>query len=234
MCQKAEEIQKIRPRDSFSFHYSIKKEELLFTCFTIPKGSIWLPRQDQLQEMMNLKFPNLMNYSHDRYYSNLRCYSFHRSFEQFWLAFVMKERYSKTWNGKKWSWLSFWIKVVGEKTPQGTLANIYYIRNRLEIKNQINREMTNNGTCRQLVVIRDEGVILVSKEEITIVVIKERLKKEVNTTRRSIAQLGKITTSLDAPRQDKAKAQREISHYLNALDRKLQKTLKGKKKISEK
>ena len=67
---------------------------------------IWLPRQDQLQEMYGTvgkntlwrfcKFvfepPNVRKY----------CHQF-TSIEQLWLAFIMKEKYSKIWNGKDWT-----------------------------------------------------------------------------------------------------------------------------------
>ena len=66
--------------------------------------SIWLPRQDQLQEMV-INFDRghdnygvlfgLMKFSADY---NLR----ETSMEQLWLAFVMKKKFNKTWDGEKW------------------------------------------------------------------------------------------------------------------------------------
>jgi len=63
---------------------------------------IWLPRQDQLQEMVGLTAlePNifvLMNFSRELYNVKEKF-----SWEQLWLAFVMKEKYNKIWNGKEW------------------------------------------------------------------------------------------------------------------------------------
>lgn len=70
---------------------------------------IWLPRQDQLQEMVhNLRFEQ-RRFSGDHgllqdfaYWaeeeSNLPC----ASMEELWLAFVMKEKYNKVWNGEEW------------------------------------------------------------------------------------------------------------------------------------
>lgn len=66
---------------------------------------VWLPRQDQLQEMFSL--------SHfDSHFRLLReCYEFacgsytqniSDSLEQLWLAFFMKEEYNKVWNGNDW------------------------------------------------------------------------------------------------------------------------------------
>ena len=64
---------------------------------------IWLPRQDQLQEMVVDKFENFlyMNYAADEY-SSLKNQSYLASMEQLWLAFVMKEKYNKIWNGEEW------------------------------------------------------------------------------------------------------------------------------------
>ena len=137
-------------------------------------------------------------------------------------------------NGKRWSWGMFWSAIVGEAVPHKkyykdkTLADILYKRNRLEAKNRINCEMTKRKTCRQLVVEQDQGVVLTPKEEMIIVVKKTRMKKEVNTTRRTIRKFGNIVDSMDAPKRHRSIARQEISHYLKALDKKLQKTLKGK------
>lgn len=71
---------------------------------------IWLPRQDQLQEMVNIdKFIcfksgvlEIENYSQNEesiYYSQLT------SFEQLWLAFVMQEKHNKVWNEDKQEWV---------------------------------------------------------------------------------------------------------------------------------
>ena len=129
-------------------------------------------------------------------------------------------------NGKRWSWKSFWMKIVGEGLPTGKLAIIYYKRNRLEAKNRINCEMTKRKTCRQLIVEQDQGIVLAPKEEMIIVVKKTRMKKEVNTTRRTITKFNNIADSLDASERHKSIARQETSHYLKALDKKLQKTLK--------
>ncbi len=69
--------------------------------------TIWLPRQDQLQEMVSYiggtwvveqYFHNYLHsiYTHDRASENID------SMEQLWLAFVMKEKHNKTWNGQDW------------------------------------------------------------------------------------------------------------------------------------
>ena len=68
---------------------------------------IWLPRQDQLQEMVDgddlfmsiCDFAAFVEISCIRARGDFRLRDFH-SMEQLWLAFVMKEKYNKVWNGK--------------------------------------------------------------------------------------------------------------------------------------
>ncbi len=69
---------------------------------------IWLPTQAQLQEMIDWPgsilighIPNnmlMLSYA----YQDTRIKVKGTSMEQLWLAFVMKELYSKQWNGKDW------------------------------------------------------------------------------------------------------------------------------------
>lgn len=67
---------------------------------------IWIPAQDTLQELSGCirvrprkiledlyKFSGSVDFSKE--YSP-------KTMEQLWLALVMKEKYSKTWNGKEW------------------------------------------------------------------------------------------------------------------------------------
>lgn len=81
--------------------WELKNEEL-----------IWLPRQDQLQKMVNNVYdlPGLIaafNYFCHNIYdvelrSKQRAYKYFVTIEQLWLAFVMKEIFNKTWNGRDW------------------------------------------------------------------------------------------------------------------------------------
>lgn len=67
---------------------------------------IWLPRQDQLQEMLSIKDVPLQSVAWVGYLLCLLQYDFARwttSMEQLWLAFVMKEKYNKVWNGDNWN-----------------------------------------------------------------------------------------------------------------------------------
>jgi len=60
------------------------------------KSLIWLPRQDQLQEILEGEYYFYFNRFHNFCSQN---YAKYLSFEQLWLAFVMKEKYNKIWNG---------------------------------------------------------------------------------------------------------------------------------------
>jgi len=62
---------------------------------------IWIPRQDQLQQMISDDIGHLV--------SNIKVFFESRivpetcgSMEQLWLAFVMREKFSKTWDGGEW------------------------------------------------------------------------------------------------------------------------------------
>lgn len=79
-------------------------------------GFTWLPRQDQLQKMYEIQIPNYVNKvelllsifneevhpttNKEKY----RQYQRFTSFEQLWLAFVMKKNYNKIWNSEKEEW----------------------------------------------------------------------------------------------------------------------------------
>ena len=76
------------------------------------ESNIWLPRQDQLQEMVGkYDLPNLLVEFYcfvsgrvpltNEIVSEPKWAEF-TSMEQLWLAFVMKEKYNKTWDGEEW------------------------------------------------------------------------------------------------------------------------------------
>ncbi|KKL53874.1 hypothetical protein LCGC14_2271070 [marine sediment metagenome] len=82
-----------------------------------PLRYIWLPRQDQLQEMLleDESYWRYQRYQSDARYldiiDDIRAF-FHGkcgqgadlilSLEQLWLAFVMRMEHSKVWNGEEW------------------------------------------------------------------------------------------------------------------------------------
>ena len=70
----------------------------------------WLPRQDQLQEMVSVPIgtfndnfwtilEDLRDWGHN--YAEFQQW-IPLSMEQLWLAFVMNEKYNKVWNGEDW------------------------------------------------------------------------------------------------------------------------------------
>ena len=136
MCGKAEEIQKLRHlvtdwrkgdwyRRPTNWIEVVADEATIPNLPNPPHGTVWLPRQDQLQEMISYptlgseKFKEMVRYYHeivcigqDTKVNLLRAVasfaaerSFvgcHQTMEQLWLAFVMCEKYNKIWDGEKW------------------------------------------------------------------------------------------------------------------------------------
>ena len=69
---------------------------------------IWLPRQDQIQEMIKTNILDLLNKFYKYVFDDLS-WMFNKdhtikfnSMEQLWLAFYMYEKHGKIWNGEKW------------------------------------------------------------------------------------------------------------------------------------
>ena len=121
MCEEAEKIQKLwKPviGDVYTSYewkkvhiveYDYDEEEVSF--FGV-HPYIWLPRQDQLQKIWLKEFNNLMIEDMvERFYDWMNSFTTHQratrstwSMEQLWLAFVMKEKYSKQWSTDKQKW----------------------------------------------------------------------------------------------------------------------------------
>ena len=75
----------------------------------IIEKSIWLPRQDQLQEMVDIISGKYLQW-HNGYVVFQHWYidaetSYFTSMEQLWLAFVMYEKYQKIWDNEKEEWI---------------------------------------------------------------------------------------------------------------------------------
>ena len=117
MCEKAGEIQKLwKPNEEFDLAYC----EYCHKCHRIlgehKDSYIWLPRQDQLQEMVSPNKERLAGLitAFDVFLYNegerlpegenhLNSIETHyTSMEQLWLAFIMKEKYNKVWNNGDW------------------------------------------------------------------------------------------------------------------------------------
>jgi hypothetical protein len=115
MSRKAEEIQRLwAPAEGDLFadelcHVSMVNRPILDhlnKSFNQGKREnyVWLPRQDQLQEMV------LPMFEMNCHWMLEECYKFItlpyspqlESMEQIWLAFIMKEKNAKIWNGEHW------------------------------------------------------------------------------------------------------------------------------------
>ncbi len=123
MCEKARKIQdEWKPTDGdFCWHGNEGEEcygnwefpaekRVVFINAITPQdwwyNWLWLPTQDRLQEMV-------FGISGDVQGQVWKLYTFAtvnratfpnvKSMEQLWLAFVMKEKYNKTWDGISWS-----------------------------------------------------------------------------------------------------------------------------------
>lgn len=59
---------------------------------------LWLPRQDQIQEMLGYPMLYSLRMLYMRFHPGFEP----DSFEQLWLAFYIYSIYDKKWNGKKW------------------------------------------------------------------------------------------------------------------------------------
>lgn len=125
MCEKAEEIQGIELNIDMGDYFCSKEDkkiEILDEPYNNTKfpedfieNLIWLPRQDQLQEMVignGNKFKNhihalnfFIDFQYDEEFDEKKedYIIKYASMEQLWFAFVMKEKYNKVWGGEDWT-----------------------------------------------------------------------------------------------------------------------------------
>ena len=113
MCEKAKEIQKDHEFEYGDLFQDVMGSKAIFIpweqnikeCPEYYRDCIWLPRQDQIQEMMEIPctvwrasslFRKVQKFIMD--YKELEPLSM----EQIWLCIVMKDLYNKTWNGEDW------------------------------------------------------------------------------------------------------------------------------------
>ena len=125
MCEKASEIQeqwKPKEHDMMATKYKSEYQNedgticvrhhipcTVFDVFDMRKRVgkdyhwiVWLPRQDQLQEMLQpCGFITLLREFSQESLLRIREEPYD-SMEKLWLAFVMKEKYNKVWNGEDW------------------------------------------------------------------------------------------------------------------------------------
>jgi hypothetical protein len=124
MADEAEEIQRLRKSLNLWFegdrfaqrNHSGKWYVTLATTngrrhgrsiFFRAKDSVWLPDQAQLQRMFGYRnaielLDGLYGLVREYTQEAIDYYEQFTTMEQLWLAFVMKEKYDKIWNGKEW------------------------------------------------------------------------------------------------------------------------------------
>lgn len=115
MCEKAKEIQELwEPEDGdfVFYHHSLGngKEEICVEVGHNSTADRWLPRQDQLQEMVRGRNPipaallwDFARWEDDASFSRYGLKSWEDlSFEMLWLAYVMHKLHNKVWNGTDW------------------------------------------------------------------------------------------------------------------------------------
>ena len=119
MCRKAVEVQDAWDFKDGDFLYDKKYGVEVWSGYDawgwpgpprIPPNPAWIPRQDQLQDMLFQLLGKTFVYWLDRFYKYAENQESHESMiggcysmEQLWLAFVMHEKYGKTWDGKDWN-----------------------------------------------------------------------------------------------------------------------------------
>ena len=108
MCEKAEEIQGLLPCElkskmTFEFEGGLYPPENLEYLFTIDglitRDGIWLPRQDQLQEMSGLTWVEFDDCCRKYWFNDGRRET---TKEIASIQVVMKEKYNKVWEEGQW------------------------------------------------------------------------------------------------------------------------------------
>jgi len=107
MCRESIEIQKKWKEDRADFYFDdYYKYVTVLDSFEDNLGNnIWLPRQDQLQAILDSERPigSWHWFIYDMWEYDRGCVSVRDwSGEKLWLALVMKELYGKGWNGSTW------------------------------------------------------------------------------------------------------------------------------------
>lgn len=113
MCEKAEEIQNLyKSYDKLTLDSPVLKigNKILETSEIDGKqrhNIVWLPRQDQLQDMLlneHIKLQHLISNFYEYYLDVIRDSFINSTFEVAWLMYVMDELYSKVWNEEEREW----------------------------------------------------------------------------------------------------------------------------------
>ncbi len=131
MCEKAVEIQTVWKPQNGDFCWHDNEGEEVYGCWEYPEqittvsitqaterdwwgNWLWLPRQDELQEIIDDWWKKNGNYGEPLikglydFATSLGYKPFRenelpiKSWEQLWLAFVMKQKYNKEWVNEDW------------------------------------------------------------------------------------------------------------------------------------
>ena len=128
MCEQAEEIQKVYnpeahnhvwngsictyiPLDSYKYDkYTEYGHQYIYIADGYLMNCIWLPTQEQLQEITFYQNNNDIPAMKRSMYLQLEVFTnwalkqqyLYNTMNELWLAFVMKEKHSKAWNGEEW------------------------------------------------------------------------------------------------------------------------------------
>ena len=115
MCKYLEiQLQEFDHRPNFHFAYCLDEQwQIEHDFLGGEKQPIWLPRQDQIQEMLGWDIIKAMNFFYDFYHEEMieqvgignqpKKNPKFNSMEQLWLAFYMHEKHKKKWDGEKWA-----------------------------------------------------------------------------------------------------------------------------------
>ena len=112
LCQKAKEIQESwQPREG-DFIAGTYCGVMVYTISSVYRDPvIWLPRQDQLQEIVGVSHVHPPFLDLQRWHDwaiikvNADYWDKFASMEQLWFAFIMKQRYNKVWSIEKDEWV---------------------------------------------------------------------------------------------------------------------------------
>ena len=120
MCKKADEIQREWKPQNGDFYYfcqgvlvaNVHQESLQEAFGDDYQHLIWLPRQDQLQDMIDsIETPARIIWCVGCWCNHNKYAGAFRSMEQVWLAFVMFSLYHKKWSNGEWQQVKVEVKV---------------------------------------------------------------------------------------------------------------------------
>ena len=107
MCD-CPEIQEQEPNGKDAVNSFFHRKEMIY----IESKTIWLPRQDQIQEMFGWHIIKLFSFFFDFAHESMveqigignepKENPLFKSMEQLWFAFYMLEKHTKIWTGEEW------------------------------------------------------------------------------------------------------------------------------------